>query len=179
MATKNKFSPEILTKYEGMFRNIDKLQWDIGKSLHEDEIISDGDLEELGVSIGRSPRTLKTYYSVYINFKSQYPEGRPETVPHGVLEELLRVPAAARSKFLAANSSPQKNQATSFVDAHLRSTGKPKSPPRQTTTENVTIAGVRFKLSDDGNTGTVTLFGVSKAQTRQDISGNWVLEYVK
>lgn len=183
MATStSKYSAALISKYKGLFRSIEKAQWEIGKNLHEDEIVSDEAREELGEQIGRTAKTLRVYYEVYVNFKDRYPEGRPEGLNHGILEELLRVRPAARNEFLDKNSTPMKAQVVSFVDSVLAV--KPLKPgvrsKRQTSTENVTVEGVRFKVSDDGETGTVTIFGVSSVDTASKTSaGNWVLEYTK
>lgn len=168
-------------KYTGMFRTIDKMQWDIGKSLYEDGIVSDGQRQRLGDKIGREPKTLKTYYEVYVNFHERWPEGRPENISHGVLEQLNRLSDEKLvDEFLKRyeNSTPTRTMAEQYVNQCLV---KGTRTHRSRETTSVTVGGVVFKISlDEEGMGDITVVGASKvgqpAPSMRD--GAWRIEFL-
>lgn len=180
---KQKTSPdyqELATKYEGMFQSIDKMQWEIGKSLYEDGIVSDGQRQKLGKLIGRDPKTLKIYYEVYVNFHERWPDGRPDTITHGVLEQLLRLAdEALRDAFFERYAQPTKAQAEQYVNQHLYPQGR--KPPRQTESTSVMLGGVTFSMSvSAAGSGRVEITGASKVgDVKPSLQeGSWTFDYL-
>jgi hypothetical protein len=169
-------------KYEGMFKNLDRAQWEIGKTLFEDGIISDGARQRLAELIGREAKTLKTYYEVYANFSERFPDGRPENVSHGVLEQLNRLPdEGAQDDFLGRYSKPTRTQAEQFVNAKLaEKAGRPRQR-RGVDTTSLKVGGVVFRISvTESGRGTVTMEGASKigsARKSEVSDSTWTLEF--
>lgn len=166
-------------KYSGMFQNIDRMQWEIGKSLFEDGIVSDGQRIRLAGEIGRSAKTLKTYYEVYVNFHERWPQGRPDVISHGVLEELNRLAdEKLRDEFFKKYPKPTKAQAEVFVNQH---TTRGAREPRGRDTTSITLGGVTFRISFDAEgSGEVKISGASKVgDVRQSdvMDDSWVIQY--
>lgn len=170
----------LASKYDGMFRNIDRMQWDIGKSLYEDGIVSDGQRQRLGDLIGREPKTLKTYYEVYVNFHERWPLGRPENVSHGVLEQLNRLSdEKLRDEFFQKYAKPTRALAETFVNLHTITKGK--RDPRKAESTSVTVGGVVFAISvNAAGSGRIEISGASKVgDTQVSLQGNtWIVDYL-
>lgn len=168
-------------KYEGMFKNIYKMQWEIGKSLYEDRIVSDGQRQALSSAMGGEPgpKTLKTYYEVYVNFHERWPQGRPEHISHGVLEQLNRIAdEEVRDEFLKKYPKPTKTQAEAFVNQRM---GHGIRNPRGRDTTSVTMGGVIFRISYDAEgSGEIKIVGASKVGEAKAAlqDGSWVIEYL-
>jgi hypothetical protein len=155
---------------EQMFRSIDKMQWEIGKWLADHQIVSDGQRQRMADLIGRQPKTLKTYYEIYVNFRERWPEGRPEYISHGVLEQLNRIgdenAENARDEFLsrysASTARPTSTDAEKFVNARIAEKRGTRSQ-RQRESCPVTVGGVRFIISvDDDGSGLIKISGASR-----------------
>ena len=171
---------------DAMFCNIDKMQWDIGKWLADHQIVSDGQRQRMAGEIGRKAKTLKTYYEVYVNFHERWPEGRPEHISHGVLEQLNYIgDEDARDEFLGkystATTRPTSVQAEQFVNAKFAEK-QGKRSTRQRETCPVMVGGVRFIISvDDDGTGMVKISGASKVgEVRQGMSeDSYSIEFLR
>jgi hypothetical protein len=169
-------------KYDVLFKNLDRAQWEIGKSLYEDGIVSDGARQRLAELIGREAKTLKTYYEVYVNFHERWPEGRPENITHGVLEQLNRLADDdARDTFLEAHAKPTRAEAELFVNMKIQEKTGRKPNRRSVDTTTVTVGGVKFTISvQDSGTGTVTVNGAKKAVVREGLAeGTYTLEFIQ
>lgn len=172
----------LASKYEGLFRNLDRMQWEIGQALYEDGVISDGQRQRLAVAIGREPKTLKTYYEVYTNFRERFPSGRPENVSHGVLEQLNRLSdEGEQNTFLSRFSRPTRSQAEQFVNEKLTErTGRTRSR-RSVDTTSLRVGGVVFRISvTESGRGTVILEGAGNVGTvrKSEMDANtWSLEF--
>ncbi len=169
-------------KYEGMFSNLDKAQWEIGKNLFEDGVISDGQRQRLADVIGREAKTLKTYYEVYTNFRERFPEGRPERVSHGVLEQLNRLSdETEQNVFLERYTKPTRSQAEQFVNEKLaEKNGRPRTR-RSVDSTSIKVGGVVFRISvTESGRGTVTMEGAARVGTarKSEVSDStWTLEF--
>lgn len=171
---------KLAPKYGDMFRAVYRAQWDIGKTLHEDGIISSGQQSELGRLIGVSAETLKTYYEVYREFNQRWPEGRPDNVPHGVLEKLLKVDEAARDDFFARHPNPTNAQAEVFVSRWL-SARRGKSRSNAQDSQTVRVGGVTFYIhSTEGGAGSITVAGSPKVGDAQPglQDGTWKIDFL-
>lgn len=174
----------LVPKYEGMFRNLDRAQWEIGQALYEDGVISDGQRQRLADLIGREPKTLKTYYEVYTNFRERFPDGRPENISHGVLEQLNRLSdEAEQDRFLARYPRPTRSQAEQFVNEVLiEKTGRPR-PRRSIDTTSLKVGGVVFRISvTESGRGMMTMEGARNVGTvrRSEVDeGAWTLEFAE
>lgn len=152
-------------KYEELFQRLDRTQWEIGQALYEDGIMSDGARQRLGDKIGRSPKTLKTYYEVYVNFFERFPNGRPENIKHGVLEQLNRLDGIDNreeliDEFLGKYANPTRTQAETFVNQHIAHGTR---EPRSRDTTSIMVGGVTFKITlDKEGMGDITIIGASK-----------------
>jgi hypothetical protein len=183
MASKTSINYKTLApKYEGMFRSIDKAQWEIGQALYEDGIVSDGARQRLAELIGREAKTLKTYYEVYVNFHERFPEGRPATITHGVLEQLNRLgDSEAQDTFLAQHEKPTRTLAEQFVNQKIaEKTGRTKQR-RGIDTTSLKVGGVVFRIqvTEEGR-GTVAMEGAAKVGTarKSEVSDNtWTVEF--
>ena len=161
MSSKTPDYKKLAPKYGEMFQRIDKMQWEIGRSLHEDGIISDGGRQRLGDLIGVSPKTLKTYYQVYVNFNERFPDGRPENIKHGVLESLqILASEELYDEFFAKYERPTKAMAEAFV----RSKKPPvEGIPRSRETTTLSVGGVTLKISADAEgPGEIMILGATK-----------------
>jgi hypothetical protein len=167
-------------KYEGMFLNLDRAQWEIGKALYEDGLVSDGNFQRLAELIGRETKTLKTYHQVYVNFRDRFPAGRPENVSHGVLEQLNRIADEdAQNEFLGRYTKPTRTQAEQFVNTKLaEKTGR--RTRRSVDTTSLKVGDVIFRISvTDNGVGTLSMEGAKLVGTarKSEVSENWTLEF--
>jgi hypothetical protein len=169
-------------KYEGMFKNLDRAQWEIGQALYEDGVISDGQRQRLADLIGREAKTLKTYYEVYTNFRERFPDGRPGNVSHGVLEQLNRLnDEDEQNTFLGRYPRPTRSQAEQFVNEKLaEKTGRSRTR-RSVDTTSLKVGGVVFRISvTESGRGTVTMEGASNVGTvrKSELDKRiWTLEF--
>ncbi len=171
-------------KYEGLLRRIDKAQWEIGQSLYEDGIISDGQRQRLAEVIGCKPKALKTYWEVYTNFQERFPDGRPENIGHGVLEELNRLSDEdEQNMFLARYPRPTASQAKQFVNEKLFERTGRMPVRRSEDTTSLRVGGVVFRISvTENGRGTMTVEGASNVGTVRKSemeAGTWMLEFSK
>lgn len=169
-------------KYEASFKNLDHAQWEIGRDLYEDGIVSDGARQRLAELIGREAKTLKTYYEVYVNFHERWPEGRPDNITHGVLEQLNRLADDdARSVFLSKYSKPTRTLAEQFVNEKLAEKSGKSRQRRGVDTTSLKVGGVIFRISvTENGRGTVAMEGASKVGSahQSEVSDNtWTLEF--
>jgi hypothetical protein len=187
MTSKKTITPDydaLAPKYEAMFRNIDRMQWDIGQQLVEDGIEADGQMQRLSATIGREAKTLKTYRQVYVNFHEWWPDGRPSNISHGVLEQLIRVPddKVWKEFFRKYPLKPTRTLAEIFINEHL-SAKLGKRSRRSIDTQNVKVGGVFFRISvtQDGR-GRIDLEGASQVGTPSlsEVKDNiWTLEFAE
>lgn len=173
---------QLAPKYEGMFRNLDRAQWEIGQALYEDGIVSDGGRQRLADLIGREAKTLKTYYEVYTNFHERFPEGRPANVTHGVLEQLNRLAdEEAQDAFLARYPKPTRTLAEQFVNEKLAGKIGKTRQRRGVDTTSLKVGGVVFRISvTENGRGEVVMEGASKVGSarQSEVSDNtWALEF--
>lgn len=174
---------KLAPKYDRLFKNLDRAQWEIGKALYEDKIVSDGARQRLADLIGREAKTLKTYYEVYVNFHERWPEGRPENITHGVLEQLNRIADDdVRDQFLNQHEKPTRAQAELFVNQKIAEKTGRKPRQRSVDTTTVTVGGVKFTISvRDSGAGQIIMNGASKVGTVQEglEGGTYTLEFIQ